>query len=82
MYPRGVRHAGELLPEGRGGAGGGGARRPGLPRLPAGALKAPAHQQRAGEDEQGNKAQVARRAGVPVHGLAGAPGRRGHVRAG
>lgn len=44
--------------------------------------KPPTHQQRAGEDEQGDKAQVEGRAGVPVHGLAGAPGRRGHVRAG
>lgn len=80
--PRRVRHAGGVLPEGRGGARGGGARRAGLPRLPADALEAPAHQQRAGEDEQGDKAQVARGPGVPVHGVALAARRRGHVRAG
>ena len=55
---------------------------PGLPRLPADPLEAPAHQQRAGEDQPGDKAQVARRAGVPLHGLAGAARGRGHVRAG
>lgn len=54
----------------------------GLPRLPADPLEAPAHQQRAGEDQPGDKAQVARRAGVPLHGLAGAARGRGHVRAG
>lgn len=70
--PRGVRHAGGVLPQGGDGAGGGRARRAGLPRLPADPLEAPAHQQRAGEDQPGDKAQVARRAGVPPHGLAGA----------
>lgn len=80
--PRGLRHAGGVLPEGGGDPRGGGARRAGLPRLPAGPLEAPAHQQRAGEDKPGDKAQVARRAGVPVHGLAGAARGRGHVRAG
>lgn len=80
--PRGVRHAGGVLPQGGGGAGGGRARRAGLPRLPADPLEAPAHQQRAGEDQPGDKAQVARRAGVPLHGLAGAARGRGHVRAG
>ena len=80
--PRGVRHAGGVLPQGGGGAGGGRARRAGLPRLPAGPLEAPAHQHRAGEDQPGDKAQVARRAGVPLHGLAGAARGRGHVRAG
>ena len=58
------------------------ARRPGLPRLPSDPLEAAAHQQRAGEDEQGDKAQVARGPGIPVHGLARAARRRGHVRAG
>lgn len=71
-----------VLPRGGGGAGGGRARRAGLPRLPADPLEAPAHQQRAGEDQPGDKAQVARRAGVPLHGLAGAARGRGHVRAG
>lgn len=80
--PRGVRHAGGVLPQGGGGAGGGRARRAGLPRLPADPLEAPAHQQRAGEDQPGDKAQVASRAGVPLHGLAGAARGRGHVRAG
>lgn len=70
--PRGVRHAGGVLPEGGGGAGGGRARRAGLPRLSADPLKAPAHQQRPGENEPRDKAQVARRSGVPLHGLAGA----------
>lgn len=46
------------------------------------ALEAPAHQQRAGEDQPRDKAQVARRAGVPVNGLVGAARGRGHVRAG
>lgn len=80
--PRGVRNAGGVPPEGGGGAGGGRAGRAGLPRLPAVALEAPAHRQRAGADEQGDKAQVARGAGVPVNGLARAARRRGHVRAG
>ena len=57
-------------------------RRAGLPRLPADPLEAPDHQQRAGEDQPGDKAQVARLAGVPLHGLAGAARGRGHVRAG
>lgn len=52
--------------------------RPGIPRLPAVALEAPAHQQRAGEDQPRDKAQVARRAGVPFNGLAGAARGRGH----
>ena len=80
--PRGVRHAGGVLPEGGGGSGGGGARRAGLPRLSADPLEVPAHQQRAGEDQPGDKARVERRAGVPVNGLAGAARGRGHVRAG
>lgn len=61
-----------MLSEGRDGARGGRARRPDLPRLSADVLEAPAHQQRAGEDEPGDKAQVARRAGIPFYGLAGA----------
>lgn len=43
------------MPEGGGGSGGGRARRAGLPGLPADALEAPAHQQRAGAHEQGDK---------------------------
>ena len=63
-----MRHAGGVLPQGGGGAGGGRARRADLPRLPADPLEAPAHQQRAGEDQPGDKAQVARRTGVPSTG--------------
>lgn len=77
-----MRHAGGMLPEGGDGAGGGQARRAGLPRLPADPLEAPAHQQRAGEDQPRDKAQVARRAGVSFLGLAGAASGRGQVRAG
>ena len=58
--PRGVRHAGGVLPEGGGGAGGGRARHAGLPRLSADPLEAPAHRQRAGEDQPGDKAQFRR----------------------
>lgn len=68
--PRGVRHAGGVLPEG-GGAGGGRARRAGLPRLSADPLEVPAHQQRAGEDQPGDKAQVFPSTGSLVR-LAGA----------
>ena len=63
-----MRHAGGVLPQGGGGAGGGRARRAGLPRLPADPLEAPAHQQRAGEDQPRDNAQVAHRAGVPPTG--------------
>ena len=80
--PRGVRHAGGVLPEGGGGVGGGRARCAGLPRLPADPLEAPAHRQRAGEDQPRDEAQAARRAGVPLHGLAGAARGCGNVRAG
>ena len=48
--PRGVRHAGGVLPESGGGAGGGRARRAGLPRLTADAMEVPAHQKRTGGD--------------------------------
>ena len=61
-----------MLPEGGGGAREGRARRSGPPRFPADPLEAPARQQRAGEGKPGDKTQVARRAGVPLHGLAGA----------
>lgn len=47
--PRSVRHAGGALPEG-GGAGGGRARRAGLPRLSADPMEVPAHQKRTGGD--------------------------------
>ena len=72
----------ELLPEGGGDPRGGRAGRAGLPRLPASPPEAPAHQQCPGADQPRDKAQVARRAGVPVNGLAGAARGRGHVRAG
>ena len=71
-----------VLPEGYGDPRGGRAGRPGIPRLPAVALEAPAHQQRPGEDEPRDKAQVEGGAGVPLDGIAGATGRRGHVGAG
>lgn len=48
--PRGVRHAGGVLPESGGGAGGGRARRAGLPRLTADPMEVPAHQKRTGGD--------------------------------
>lgn len=80
--PRGLRHAGGVPPEDRGNPRGGRAGRPGIPRLPAVALEEPAHQQRPGADEPRNKAQVEGGAGVPLDGMAGATGRRGHVRTG
>ena len=40
--------------------------------FPSVALEAPARQQCAGEDQPRDRAQVAHRAGVPLHGLAGA----------
>ena len=80
--PRGVRHARGVLSEGCGDPRGGRAGRPGIPRLPAVALETPAHQERPGADEPRDKAQIARSAGVPLHGLAGAARGRGHVRAG
>lgn len=70
--PRGVRHARGVLSEGCGDPRGGRAGRPGIPRLPAVALETPAHQKRQGADEPRDKAQIARSAGVPLHGLAGA----------
>jgi hypothetical protein len=70
--PRGVRHARGVLSEGCGNPRGGRAGRPGIPRLPAVALETPAHQERPGADEPRAKAQIARSAGVPLHGLAGA----------
>ena len=73
---------GGVLPGGGGGAGGGRAGRAGLPRPPDVAPEAPARRQRAGAGEQGDKAQVARGAGVPPDGIAGEARRRGHVRAG
>ncbi len=48
--PRGVRHAGGVLPEGGSGAERGRARRAGLPRLSADPMEVPAHQQRTGGD--------------------------------
>lgn len=46
--PRGPRHAARGVPQGRRRAGGGGARRPGVPRLPAVALEEAQDQQRPG----------------------------------
>lgn len=80
--PRGVRHAGRVLPEGGGDPRGGRAGRPGIARIPAVALEATARQQRPGTDEPRDKAQIEGGAGVPLDGIAGASGRRGHVRAG
>lgn len=50
------------------GARGGGALRACVPGLPAVALEAPAHQQRAGARQQGNQAPLARGAGFPSEG--------------
>ena len=52
-----------------------------LSRLPVKPLEAPAHQQRAGESQPRDKAQVVRRTSAPLHGLAGVTRERGHVRA-
>lgn len=54
----------------------------GLPRLPAVALEAPAHQQRAGAGQSRDKAQVACGVGVPVRGVVAEAGRGRHVRSG
>ena len=81
LPPRG-RHARLVLPGGRGRPRGDRAGRPGLPGLPAEPLEAPAHQQRAGARQSRDQAQVAGGAGLPLGLLAGAPGRRGHVRHG
>lgn len=80
--PRGVRHAGGLLPESGGDPRGGRAGHPGISGLPAVALEAPAHQQPPGAHEPRDKAQVECSAGVPLDGIAAAAGRSRHVRAG
>lgn len=80
--PRGMRDAGGVLPEGGKGARGGGARRARVPGLPAVALEAPAHQQRAGARQQGNQAPLARGAGLPVGEFAAQARGRRHVRPG
>lgn len=80
--PRGVRDAGGVLPEGGEGARGGGARRARVPGLPAVALEAPAHQQRAGARQQGNQAPLTRGAGLPVGEFAAQARGRRHVRPG
>ena len=54
----------------------------GLPRLPAVALEAPAHQQRAGAGQSRDKVQVACGVGVPVRGVVAEAGRGRHVRPG
>lgn len=77
-----MRDAGEVLPEGGKGARGGGARRARVPGLPAVALEAPAHQQRAGARQQGNQAPIARGAGLPVGEFAVQAGGHRHVRPG
>ena len=80
--PRGVRHVGGVLPEGGGNPRGGQAGRPGIPRFPAVALEAPAYHQCPGADQPRDKAQVEGSAGASLDDIAGASGRRGHVRAG
>ena len=80
--PRGPRHAARGVPQGRQRAGGGGARRPGAPRLPAVALEEAQDQQRPGAGQQGDKAQVADGAGVPLGGVADQARGRRHVRPG
>ena len=52
------------------------------PGIPAFALEAPAHEQRAGARQPRDKAPQPRRAGVPVGGVVGTPGRGRDVRAG
>lgn len=69
--PRGRGHAGGMLPEGRGRLGGCGGRCPRMPRPPRIALEKARDQQRPGEDQQGDKAQVQGRAGLPVREVAG-----------
>lgn len=80
--PPGMRDAPGVLPQGRPRPRGGRARRPRLPRPPEVALEAPAHQQRAGEDQQGDQAQAKGGAGVPLGGVADPPGGGGAVRVG
>lgn len=58
------------------------ARRARVPGLPAVALEAPAHQQRAGARQQGNQAPLARGAGLPVGEFAAQARGRRHVRPG
>lgn len=82
MYRLACEMPREVLPQGRPRPRGGRARRPHLPRPPEVALEAPAHDQRAGEDQQGDQAQVEGGAGVPLEGVAGPPGGVGAVRAG
>ena len=79
IVPRGPRHAARSVPQGRQRAGGGGARRPGAPRLPAVALEEAQDQQRPGAGQQGDKAQVADGAGVPLGGVADQARGRRHV---
>ena len=76
------RDAEAVLPGGRPHPQEGRAGRPGLPEPPGESLEAPAHEQPAGAHQQGDKAQVTSGAGVPVAGVAGADGGRGHVRPG
>lgn len=73
---------GGVLSERGGDPRGGRTGRPGIPRFSAVALEAPAHQQRPGANEPRDKAQVECGAAVPLDDIAGASGRRGHVRAG
>lgn len=75
-----MRDAGEVLPEGGKGARGGGDRRARVPGLPAVALEAPAHRQRAGVRQQGNQAPLAHGADLPVGEFAVQAGGHRHVR--
>lgn len=70
--PRGLRHAARLLPQGRRRGRGGRARRARLSEIPAVALEAAAHEQRAGARQPRDKSPQPRRAGVPVGGVVGA----------
>ena len=80
--PRRLRDAGGLLPQGRGAPGGGGARRPGLPRLPPGPLEEAQDQQRPRTGQPRDQAPQPRRSGVPLGEVPAQAGGGGDVRPG
>ena len=80
MYHVACEIAGGLLPQGRGGPGGGRARRPGLPRLPPEPLEKAQDQQRPGAHQPRDQAPEPRRAGVPLGEVPAQAGGGGDVR--